>query len=211
MYNTDMKKYMLIILCLILAVIALLLFLNYRGRGDASQPFRTELGNAKISAVSIDIGKADLTVTVGGKGPVSIESAGITVASECTDGVLSVRTVSEATSRKAFVNISLPEGTATDTCSISLGVGSLTVRDLPFREGTFNCGVGDSSLAFAAVPEKLEIRSGSGDVSAVFPGTDEIRIRAPFGLGGRDYAERFIVDDTADILIDVSLGNTTLR
>ena len=209
-----MKKYVLLAGSVILIVIALVLFVpaafNRNGGEQATVASVMEFSSADVRNISVLLSKSSLSIGVGETDKLTVSANGAVVAADLKEGGLTVEE-RETRGRDASVVILLPAGAEPESVTAALGVGSLTVTDLSCSSIDTSSNVGDVVMKLAAKPDSMKLSVGTGDVSITFPGTEPIEITAPFGLGNRDYAERFRVTDTAAIVIDVAVGNTVLR
>lgn len=210
-----MKKYLLICCAVILAVIAAVIFIGNKmsvNSPDSTFVTVTDLGEGPVSSVSVQLNAAGLAFAGSTDGKVSVRAEGVSVSAGCADGGLRVSGIEGQSPKNASVTVFLPKDTVLDSLSVSVGVGAFSAEDLRCRKAEIGCNVGAVTLSFADMPETLQLKTGTGDVSVTFPGTEQITLKAPYGLGGRDFSDRFLVDDKAEnYVIDVSVGNTTLR
>ena len=209
-----MRKYVLLTCILVLILIMLAVFIptliNQNGSEKAGQSFHTAFPAAEVRDLSITLSGTSLNVRPGETDALLLDTTDLEVETEFNGSRL---TVSEKKTfrRSATMDIVLPEGFALNDFSAALGAGNLTATDFSCGSITISCNVGNVWLLLGNTPDKMDLNVGVGDASVTFPGEQQIRIQAPYGLGNRDYAERFIVTDDAQYKIDVSVGNTTLR
>lgn len=153
----------------------------------------------KYGSVKIQFGKYDeITVTTNGN-EVLIEE---------NDGTLIVESNEEKPSNLALC---VPEDMPIQKFVFNGGVGEAELVDVNSKFVEVYANVMDIKCSFSVVPESLLYKTGTGDACIVFPGTDSISITAPFGLGGRDIADRFIVTKDGPLHIEVSVGNLVVQ
>ena len=204
-----MKKLIMYSFIAMLAAIGTILLAGCSSPSPDAAPTILVL-DGEVSAVEIRLTSARLVLKTVETGTLSVTADGIQADTLFSEGLLSV-TETRKTAKEATVTVCLGENVLLSAFSAETGAGNVSLQRLSCREATIDCKVGDIEIEFASIPEKLHLKTGTGDVSVQFPGTDQINIQAPYGLGARDYADRFTVTEKADIVIDVSAGNTTLR
>ncbi len=204
-----MKKLIMIVCFAALAGIGIVLLLS-RGSSDTDAAPAVYVFEDAVSAVEIHLASAQLVFDRGEAGKTTVTVTGTQAEAVFSEGMLSV-TENGKMATKAIVTVSLSEDAFLSTFSAETGAGNVSLQRLNCREAAIDCKVGDVRIDFASMPERLHVKTGTGDVSIQFPGTEPIPIQAPFGLGARDFSDRFIVKEKAAIVIDVSAGNITLR
>lgn len=153
----------------------------------------------KYGAVKIQFGEYDeITVTTNGE-EVLIEE---------NDGTLIVESNEE---RPSDLVICVPESLPIQRLVFNGGVGEAELVGVNSKSVEVYANVMDVKCSFSVVPERLLYKTGTGDASIVFPGTDSLVVTAPFGLGGRDIADRFIVKKESSLHIEVSVGNLVVQ
>ena len=210
----HMRKHVLMTSILILALVMLAIFIptviNKNSSEEAARTFSTAFPAAEVRDVSITLSGTSLNVRTGKIDALLLNTADVAVETEF-DGSLLTVSEKETFKRSATIDIVLPEGLSLNDFSAALGAGNMTATDFSCGNITISCNVGNVWLLLGNTPDKMDLNVGVGDVHITFPGEHQFSIKAPYGLGNRDYAERFSVTDDAQYIIDVSVGNTTLR
>lgn len=206
------KKFMLIVLGVILGVVLLIMALQKKS--ESTEIVRETLapGNGPVVSFDAALKTAGLTIGFSEDGSVLVETENVKVTAENKNGAFTLREADGKGRTNASVLVLLPKDTALDSFACSLGAGSLCVPEAPAADAvTIDVLVGNVDMGLASVPETMSVKMGTGNVTLSFPGDGPVKIRAPYALGGREFAERFIVTDDAPVVIDVSVGNTVLR
>lgn len=210
----SMRKHILMPSILVLALILLAIFLSpvfsKNGGEKEAQAFSTSFPATEVRDLSIALNGTSLNVRTGETDALLINTVDAAVETEFDGSRL---TVSERKTfrRSAAIDIVLPEGYTFDNFSAALGAGNMTASNFSCGNIMISCDVGNVRLLLRDAPDMLNLNIGVGDAEITFPGKHQISIKAPYGLGDRDYAERFIVTDDTQYVINVSVGNTTLR